>query len=277
MRATQCIGCARRNIETPALLDDPDHAHSCALQQGVSVKRRHDALKQVLAELARSCGYHVEIEPRFPATVEMRLDVTTGERVRVVTRPLTHGDLLLVRNSTRQLIDVTVVRPTTLTLLRGPTSSGSHLQPLVAATHAEKRKHDSYDVECARHGWKLVPFAYESLGAKGREATRLLQSMAAHSVDKSPEAFLLHAHRMLSAALQTGNAGVSSQGAADMLSHAYADQHGAMHPGGPGRGPGRNHQRRRAAAELQSDRGFGSIVHADYRSARVGMTARAAA
>ena len=45
---------------------DPDHAHSCSLQQGVSVKQRHDSVKQVLAELARSCGFHVEVEPRFP-------------------------------------------------------------------------------------------------------------------------------------------------------------------------------------------------------------------
>ena len=50
-----------------------------------------------------------------------------------------------------QLIDVTVARPTTLTLLRGPASTGSHLQPLAAAAQAEKRKHDTYDAECSKH------------------------------------------------------------------------------------------------------------------------------
>ena len=72
-------------------------------------------------------------------------------------------------------------------------SSGAHLQPLVAASQAERRKHASYDAECAKHGWKLVPFVFESLGAKGGEARQLLQRMAAHSVDKSPQAFLAHA------------------------------------------------------------------------------------
>jgi hypothetical protein len=116
--------------------------------------------------LARSCGFHVEVEPRFPATVETRFDAATGAHVQSVSKPLAHGDLLLVRGNSRQLIDVTVVRPTTLTLLRGPARTGAHLQPLVAAAAAEKRKHDSYDAECTKHGWKLVPFALESLGAR---------------------------------------------------------------------------------------------------------------
>ena len=87
---------------------------------------------------------------------------------------------------------------------------------------------------------------------------------------------------MLSAALQIGNASISSQGTSDMLLHAYRDtseSHGAMHTGGPGRGPGRNHQRR-TAAELRhtaaSDEGFGSIVHADYHAARIGVGRRSA-
>ena len=39
----------------------------------------------------------------------------------------------VVRHNVRQLIDVTVVRPTTRTLLRGPAGTGAHLRPLVAA------------------------------------------------------------------------------------------------------------------------------------------------
>jgi hypothetical protein len=223
LRSAHCLSCARRNAETPSLLNDPDHAHACILQEGRSVKRRHDALKHVLAELARSCGYQVEVEPRFPSIAEMRFDRTTGEYGRhVQPSPLAHGDLLLVRGSTRLLIDVTVARPTTLTLLsRGSASSGAHLQPLVAATLAEKHKHVTYDAECSKHGWKLVPFALESLGSKGTEAAQLLHRMAAHLTDLSPAVFLLHADRMLSAALQAGNAHVSTQGASDLLLHAY--------------------------------------------------------
>ncbi len=55
----------------------------------------------------------------------------------------------------------------------------------------------------------------------GAEATQLLQRMSAHSLDKSPAAFLEHADRMLSAALQTGNAHVATHGAADLLLHSY--------------------------------------------------------
>jgi hypothetical protein len=92
-----------------------------------------------------------------------------------------------VRGNLRQLIDVTVVRPTTLTLLRGPARTGSHLRPLVAAAAAERRKHGGYDVECAKHGctWLHMPSA----------------------VTPPPS---LPADRMLSGALQAGNAAVDA-------------------------------------------------------------------
>jgi hypothetical protein len=227
----------------------------------------------VLAELARSCGYLVEIEPRFPAHIEVQLDPTTGERLSHATQPpLIHGDLLLVRHNVRLLVDVTVARPTTLTLLRGSANNGAHLRPLVAAAQAEKRKHTDYDDECAKHGWKMVPFALESLGAKGKEATRLLQQMSAHSRDKSPAAFLAHADRMLSSALQVGNADVSAQGVADLLLHGYRHHFDST------RGPGVN-QLRRTTSQLREKaaEGFGTIVHADYRSARIGGAQRIAA
>jgi len=270
-------GCTRRNIHTPSLLADPDHAHACLSQEGVSIKRRHDVLKLVLAQLARECGYHTEIEPRFPSRVESRLDAATGQLIQHAFQPQIHADLLLIRDNTRQLIDVSVVRPTTLTMLRGSAAGGSHLQPLVAAADAEKLKHATYDAECAKHGWKLVPFVLESLGAKGSEAARLLQRMSANAIDKSPAAFLAHADRMLSCALQTGNAGVASQGTADMLLHAYRTGGGGSDCApshiGNGRGPGRNQLHRAAAAATAEfdAHGFGSIVHADYRSARCGV------
>lgn len=57
-----------------------------------------------------------------------------------------------MRHNERQLIDMSVARPTQLTLQRGPASGGAHLRLLVAAAQAEKRKHASYDAECAKHG-----------------------------------------------------------------------------------------------------------------------------
>ena len=188
---------------------------------------------------------------------------------------LPHGDLLLVRHNVRQLINVAVARPTTLTHLQGSASRGAHLQPLVAASQAEKRKHDSYDAECAKHSWKLVPFVLESLGAKGGEARQLLQHMAAHSVDKSPQAFLNHADRLLS--LQVGNAHVSAQGTADLLLASYRQGNSDVSvPVGVGRSPGRAHLRRSAREHAEAD-GFADIVHADYHSARCGVRGRAAA
>jgi hypothetical protein len=182
------------------------------------------------------------------------------------------------------LIDVTVARPNTLTLMRGSATDGAHMQPLVATAHAEKRKHARYDAECARHGWKMVPFAMESLGAKGAEATKLLLRMASHSLDKSPAAFLEHADRRLSAALQIGNAHVAVQGSTDLLLHSYRSSlfHSSASSGahiGDRRSIGArsSRQRLRSASARRSEAGmscgdyFGAIVHGDYRSARVGV------
>jgi len=284
LRAELCVSCARRNLHTPSLLVDPDHMHSCTLQEGVSVKRRHDAIKLALAELARSCGYHVEVEPRFPPRVEHRRCAETGAWQRTAIQQQQHGDLLLVRNGTRQLIDVTVVRPTSLTWLQhGATSagaaSGSHMQPLVAASAAEAKKLRTYSAECAHHGWTMVPFALESYGAKGKQAERLLQRMSAHSLDKSPEAFLAHAERVLSVALQVGNAGVAGQGSAELHLQAYrrstrTDEH-APSAASSDKG-GRKQRRTGAAAAIMLRRGeldVGALLHSEYRSARVGVAA----
>lgn len=283
LREEHCVGCANCNTEMPSLLADPDHVHSCSLQRGVSVKRRHDDLKQVLAELARSCGYSVEVEPPFPVKRDViNYDPVTGQRAATERPTLEHGDLLLVRGSTRELIDVTVARPNTLTLLRGSATGGAHMQPLVATAQAEKRKHAAYDAECARHGWKMVPFAMESLGATGVEATKLLLRMASHSLDKSPAAFLEHANRRLSAALQIGNAHVAVQGATDLLLHSYRSLSRGSTSGGHVTGARRSigahysRQQLRSASAHRLESGlsydhFGAIVHGDYRSARVGV------
>ena len=94
--------------------------------------------------------------------------------------------------------------------------------------------------------------------------------MAAHAIGRDPAAFLAHADRMLSAALQAGNASVSTQGAAGLLLHAY--RRGEGHASAVSRGSGR-HQQRRTARELREcpDAGLGAIVHADYRCARIGV------
>ena len=87
---------------------------------------------------------------------------------------------------------------------------------------------------------------------------------------------------MLSLALQVGNSHISSQGTADLLLHSYrlSVSFGdfAMSGSSFGRGrPGYHHQRRTASAlREEMAAGLGPIVHADYRSARVGTNAAAA-
>ena len=73
---------------------------------------------------------------------------------------------------------------------------------------------------------------------------------------------------MLSAALQTGNAHVATHGAADLLLHSYRT---AGVSGGASRGPGRNQLRRTAREAAAAACDFSSIVHADNRSARIGV------
>jgi hypothetical protein len=284
LRNEHCVGCVNCNTHMPSLLADPDHVYSCSLQRGVSARRRHDELKQMLAELARLRGYSVEVEPFSVRRDVISYDPVTGQRA-VTERPvLEHGDLLLVRGSTRELIDVTVARPTMLTLLHGSASGGALMQPLVAAAQAEKRKHAQYDAGCARHDWKMVPFAMESLGAKGAEAAKLLLRMASRSLDKSPDAFLQHAERRQSAALQIGNAHVAVQGATDLLLHSNRScaLRACSSSGADILGDRRcleacsSRQQLRSASARRVEAGlsytdFGAIIHGDCRSARVGV------
>ena len=72
---------------------------------------------------------------------------------------------------------------------------------------------------------------------------------------------------MLSAALQAGNASVSTQGAAGLLLRAYRRREGPLLRIQP-------RPWAALAAPLgpeRPDAGLGAIVHADYRCARVGV------
>ena len=124
----------------------------------------------------------------------------------------------------------------------------------------------------------MIPFVLESYGAKGHEASALLDRMASESTDdeKSAAAFLADANRRLSVALQLGNAHVASQGTCGMHRASYrlgdddatrASTHGA----------GVYRRRRNAAASTASMTAhshaavIGEITRADYRCARIGV------
>lgn len=109
---------------------------------------------------------------------------------------------------------MTVRQPTCVTELSDCGTFGPHMAPPVA-------KHRKYDRECAKRGWKMVPFVLESYGAAGLEARRLLLRMSAHSLERSPQDFLLHAERVLPVALQSGNARVAAVGTASEKATLY--------------------------------------------------------
>ena len=150
------------------------------------------------------------------------------------------------------------------------------MQPLVAARAAEAKKLRTYSAECAHHGWRMVPFALESYGAKGSQADRLLQQLSAHSLDRSPESFLAHADRVLSVALQVGNAGVAGTGTAELHLQAYRrgtrdDQSAAV-----GRASMTRTTAAASALRMRMNRDeiqLGSLMHPEYHSARIGVAA----
>ena len=105
--------------------------------------------------------------------------------------------------------------------------------------------------------------------------------MAAHSLEQSPEAFLVHAERVLSVALQAGNAGVAGQGTAELHLQAARRSRLADELTSAGGGPSSRSPRkqRRSTAEPTSpllsvcggQLDLGSLLHAEYHSARIGV------
>ena len=163
--------------------------------------------------LAKSLGFMAIPEPAFPATKRQLTDATGVTSTVVVPPSKKRGDILLIKNDHRILIDVTVTRPTNIT---SSSNAQVNCKRLVAARAAEAGKHSLYDAECAQHGWRLVPFAVETYGALGAEAEALLSLMSLDSESShcsmTKSQFMLHAHALISVALQSGNAEVSSVG-----------------------------------------------------------------
>ena len=187
---------------------DPDHFHSC-LKDKAFTTQRHEAIVQVVIKLARSVGFHATHEPRFPSTLVPTIDPTTNQETTKLDQNLKHGDILLIHGNKQILIDVSVTRPTGLTHLH---TKDMNRVPKLSAKLTEVRKHRLYDAECAKHGWKLIPFVFESYGGLGREGEKFLLDLAEMSQEESPTEFLADAQNMLSVALQSGNANISVKG-----------------------------------------------------------------
>jgi hypothetical protein len=262
LRDEHCVDCRARNSTIPSFLADPDHLHACVHQTGSSVTLRHHRVVATLAQLARSVGYVVKVEPHFAPHVVTATVPLTGEAVTRVEQGSERGDLLLIRHNERFVIDVTVRRPTNQTELRGRADVNS--KPLVVAAAAERQKHDKYDDQCRREGTKLIPFAMESYGAKGREARKLLLKLAEQADEVSAAQFLLHASAALSVALQSGNADIAARGAQDLRVHQHHQLSGLT-----ARSASRR-QREQRAARVQGEALHVNCFHSAYHSARKG-------
>ena len=100
--------------------------------------------------------------------------------------------------------------------------------------------------------------------------------MAAHALERTPEEFLRHAERVLSVALQCGNAHVSAAGTAEMHRQAYRRGCDDDTRGPSRTGLTRRQRARRATCAQQADAStVGALVHASYHSARVRAAAAA--
>jgi hypothetical protein len=183
--------------------DDPDHFHSCEKFKRTFLTQRHNNLVQVVQDLAINAGFMAIREPNAHVRPE-----GIAEQAALSKDYNRHADLLLLRHDLKLYVDVTVVRPTRASTLHAQARSVSTL-PLTATRAPASWKHSKYDEIARVNGYRMVPFVVESYGGIGAEANTLLHTLASHSKELSPQAFLLHAHKRLSVALQSSNANVA--------------------------------------------------------------------
>jgi len=196
---------------------DPDHFHSCEKFKRTLLTQRHNNLVQVLQDLAVSVGFTAIREPNSHVRPE-----AIAQQANLSKEYNHHADLLLLRHGLKLYIDVTVTRPTMESLLKTAPLSVS-TQPLFSTRRAAGRKHDKYDEIARVNEYRMVPFAVETYGGIGSEATTLLYTMAAHSKEYSPAQFLTHAYARLSVALQSSNADIAQLG----MEQLHLRQHAA--------------------------------------------------
>ena len=197
LAAKQCI-CAPHT----KFADDPDHFHSCVKHKRTFLTQRHNNLVQVVMDLAINAGFMAIREPNS----HMRPEDISDQAPLSKDYNL-HADILLLKHDMKLYIDVTVCRPTNASALAS--RKGVLTQPLFSTRAAASGKHSKYDEIAKVNGYKMIPFCIETYGGIGKEGTQLLQTLAAHSKEYSPAAFLLHARKRLSVTLQSSNANIA--------------------------------------------------------------------
>lgn len=206
-----------------AFASDPDHFHSCMQTRSNALTKRHDAMVHTLSSLAREADWLVTIEPNHhlrpadhsaaTAATAQPLSptaATAGEHDDLPAHYNRHGDLLLLRHSSKLYIDFSLTRPTnSSTLTHQPRVRTVPLHSTLTRAATKKRK---YAAIAAVNQYEMLPFVMETYGGFGSDAKRVLRYLAASSTAMSAKEFMDHAQKSLSVALQRGNAHVSLLG-----------------------------------------------------------------
>ena len=150
----QCARCDRTISET----DLPFHPFSCdSRRPGQYV--RHDSVRDVLGDIARSCGLRVSTHQR---------DLTLHRPAE----PVLVADLLIARQPLSRLIDVSVVcsmAPSYRGKFRRPTG------PIGQRFHAKRNK---YEAAAEAAGHSFSPVVFDALGLPHKHVSELLTRVA---------------------------------------------------------------------------------------------------
>ena len=182
--------------------NDASHFHSCYKQRRTSVTTRHDFVVRALAKLFRQVGGTVHIETR----------IYGSERLR--------PDLHITFPDQSFMVDVAVTHPAA--------PSKTNAVPLAAAKVVEHAKSEKYNDLARRHATTFLPFVMESYGAYGDRAWDILKILSAKAKDSAmilPSgvgSYADYAAKLLSLALQKGNALIARRGATDALAAVVA-------------------------------------------------------
>ena len=152
---------------------------------------RHTTVALALAKLCNGAGLATEIEPCYAPTSDSFN--TTGLRL----------DIAAYSGSASFGVDVRISHPSCVSY-----SADANTQPLHTALCGEAAKRRKYAELALREQLTLVPFVLESFGAMGPSASKFLDTLSqeAESSAWKAEAFRRHARRVISFALQRGNA-----------------------------------------------------------------------
>jgi hypothetical protein len=183
---------------------EADHLLVCQSNRNVGGLQRHNHVVNVVAKLADQAGVYKSVEPRH--TMD-----TASERKQA--RP--DVELTGTSHAATLSVDVSIIHPSARTYV-----ARAARQALSAAANRERDKCRKYDPLLAEvraaTGAKITfaPLVFESFGAPGKSVEAVVKWLASEAAATSSmrvdfptaKAFMAHAYRALSVAVQVGNA-----------------------------------------------------------------------